>query len=92
MLTRVAALLALGLGGLFAVLPRADAHDAAACQLYQSTKEIARCNQQRLVARIQQRSKNNPKPMHRAAGDEDFIFRIEGTTVLFANHPGQALT
>jgi len=26
MLTRVAALLALGLGGLFAVLPRADAH------------------------------------------------------------------
>ena len=29
MLTRVAALLALGLGGLFAVLPRADAHDAA---------------------------------------------------------------
>lgn len=28
MLTRVAALLALGLGGLFAVLPRADAHDA----------------------------------------------------------------
>lgn len=30
MLTRVAALLALGLGGLFAILPRADAHDAAA--------------------------------------------------------------
>lgn len=29
MLTRVAALLALGLCGLFAVLPRADAHDAA---------------------------------------------------------------
>jgi hypothetical protein len=30
MLTRVAALFALGLGGLFAILPRADAHDAAA--------------------------------------------------------------
>lgn len=29
MLTRVAALLALGLGGLFAILPRADAHDTA---------------------------------------------------------------
>ena len=28
MLTRLGALLALGLGGLFAVLPRADAHDA----------------------------------------------------------------
>ena len=29
MLTRLAALLTLGLGGLLAVLPRADAHDAA---------------------------------------------------------------
>lgn len=28
MLTRIGALLALGLGGLLAVLPRADAHDA----------------------------------------------------------------
>ena len=40
MLTRVAALLALGLGGLFAVLPRADAHDAAGASTAQNSKSF----------------------------------------------------
>ena len=36
MLTRIGALIALGMGGLLAVLPRADAHDAQAQMMTQT--------------------------------------------------------